>query len=125
MAEVKPLDVEEIRQANLDLADRIDQEGITLEFNPEADVLSITIGAPKPSVTEPIFDDVMCRVAPRTLKITGFEVVAFSSDFIVKNKLVQKALKGHLQELRQRPEVVVSGAKEREQWKAILLSFAP
>lgn len=115
MDEVRPLDTTEIRRANFDLAERIEVEEVTLDYNPEADVLSITIGEPRPAVTEPLFDDIMYRVDPDTLKIVGVEIVAFFSDFVRRNKLVRKLLRNYLEELRPgTTDIVVKDPHDKE-----------
>ena len=90
MEEVRPLDIEDIRRANFDLGERVESEELSLDYNPEADVLTITVGEPRSAITEPWLDDILYRVDPDTLKIVGIEIVAFFSDFIRKNKLVKK-----------------------------------
>lgn len=123
MEEVRPLDTEEIRRANFDLAERIEAETITLDYNPEADVLTITIGEPTPAITEPLFDDIMYRIEPDTLKIVGIEIVAFFGDFVRRNKLVRKLLRGYLEQLRPgTTDIVVTDPQNKEFLSSILAS---
>ena len=96
---VVSLSAEAIKKANFDLGDRLEVEEIKLEYNPEADVLVITIGDPVPAITEPVIDDIMYRVEPDTLKVVGVEIVAFFSDFVRHNKIARKLLKGYTDDL--------------------------
>ena len=123
MEAVKPLDAEEVRRINFDLSDRIMAEGITLDYNPEADVLTITIGDPRPAITDPLLDGVMFRVDPDTKKITGFEVVAFFGDFVRRNKVVRKLLKGYLEMMSEgKREIAVGDPKDRKLFGKVLTS---
>ncbi|MBM3942069.1 MAG: DUF2283 domain-containing protein [SAR202 cluster bacterium] len=125
MEEVKPLDTEEIRRANVDLADRIEAERVTLDYNPEADVLTITIGEPQVAITEPLFDDIMYRVDPDTLKIVGIEIVAFFGDFVRRNKLVRKLLRGYLEQLRPGNTGVVIDDPHNKELLGSILAVVP
>lgn len=100
MAKTRTLDVSEVRLANQDFAQRLGVEEVTLDYNPEADALSITIGVPTPAMTEPAFDNLLYRVDPDTLKIVGFEILALFGDFTRNEPLTRKLLKGYLKELR-------------------------
>ena len=51
MEEVRPLDIEDIRRANFDLGERVESEELSLDYNPEADVLTITVGEPRSAIT--------------------------------------------------------------------------
>lgn len=123
MEAVRPLDAAEISRVNYDLSDRIMNEGITLDYNPEADVLSITIGDPKSAITEPWLDDAMYRVDPDTLKIVGIEIVAFFSDFVRKNKIIRKLLRGYLELMREgKKDIEVTESKDRKLFGEVLTS---
>mgnify|MGYP001572047058 CR=1 FL=1 len=123
MEAVKPLDAEEINRINFDISDRIMTEGVTLDYNPEADLLTITIGESKPAITEPLLDDVMYRVDPDTLKIVGVEIVAFFSDFVRRNKVVRKFLKGYLEMMREgKRDIIVTETKDRKILGEVLTS---
>ena len=121
MEEVRPVDTEEIRRANFDLAERIEAEVVTMDYNPEADALTITIGESQPAITEPLFDDIMYRLDPDTLKIVGIEVIAFFSDFVRRNKLVRKLLRNYLEELLPgKGDIVVNDPHDKELLSEIL-----
>lgn len=123
MEEVRPLDTEEIRRANFDLAERVEAEEVTLDYNPEADVLTITIGEPRPAITEPLFDDIMYRVDPDTLKIVGIEIIAFFSDFVRRNKLVRKLMRNYLADLLPgKTDILVTDPHDKELLGEILTS---
>lgn len=127
METVKPLDAEEIKRVNFDLSDRIMAEGIMLDYNAEADLLTIIIGSPRVAITEPLLDDVMYRVDPDTKKIVGFEIVAFFGDFVRRNKVVRKLLKGYLEMMRAgEREIAVAEPKDRKLFGEVLTSpFSP
>ena len=123
MEAVKPLDAEEINRINFDISDRIMTEGVTLDYNPEADLLTITIGESRHAITEPLLDDVMYRVDPDTLKIVGVEIVAFFSDFVRRNKVVRKLLKGYLEMMREgKRDIIVTETKDRKILGEVLTS---
>ena len=94
---IEPISFEEIRKANFDLGERIEAEGVTFDYNPEADVVSIIIGKPADAVTEPLIDDIMYRLDPETLKVVGVEIVTFFSDFLRKNKVARKLMRGYVE----------------------------
>jgi hypothetical protein len=62
-----------ILNANEDLSERMDQEGITLEWDRAEDVLYVTLGDPRPSLTESVRNTIYLRVHPDTLKLHGVE----------------------------------------------------
>jgi uncharacterized protein YuzE len=100
MEQVRALDLEEIRKANHDLAERMTTEKVMLAYNPEADVLSITVGTPRPALTEPVGGDVMYRVDPDTLKILGFEIVAFFGHYMKEGGPAKKVMGKYLKQLQ-------------------------
>ena len=62
-----------ILDANEDLPERMDQEGITLEWDRAEDILYVTLGDPRPSLTESVRNTTYLRVHPDTLKLHGVE----------------------------------------------------
>lgn len=102
-----------LAQANYDLLDRIEREGIALYYNHEADTLSLVIGEPREGVTEPMIDDIFCRLDPESLKVIGVEIVAFRRDFLRKNKIARKVFSPVIQELVEKGEVVLLEASIR------------
>ena len=124
MEEVRPLDIEDIRRANFDLGERVESEELSLDYNPEADVLTITVGEPRSAITEPLLDDILYRVDPDTLKIVGIEIVAFFSDFVRKNKLVRKLFKNYLEELHSGATgLIVTDPRDRELFGEVLIAI--
>ena len=123
MEAVKPLDADEISRVNFDLSDRIMAEGVTLDYNPEADLLTVTIGEPREAITEPLLDDVLYRVDPETMKIVGVEIIAFFGDFVRKNKVVRKLLKGYLEMMREgKRDISITEPKDRKLLGEVLTS---
>ena len=124
MEEVRPLDIEDIRRANFDLGERVESEELSLDYNPEADVLTITVGEPRSAITEPWLDDILYRVDPDTLKIVGIEIVAFFSDFVRKNKFVRKLFKNYLEELHSGTTgLIVTDPRDRELFGEVLIAI--
>ena len=127
MAEgIMSTDVEAIQQVNFDLADRMESEGVTLFYDPETDVLSITIGEPREAITEPMVDDIMYRVDPETLKILGFEIVQFQTDFLRNNKIVRKMMKAAFPDLlfETQRSIKIVEARQRRKVQALLAGVA-
>ncbi|MBI4197722.1 MAG: DUF2283 domain-containing protein [Chloroflexi bacterium] len=100
MEQVRALDLEEIRKANHDLAERMTTEKVMLAYNPEADVLSITVGTLRPALTEPVGGDVMYRVDPDTLKVLGFEIMAFFGHYMKEGGRAKKVMGKYLEQLQ-------------------------
>lgn len=122
MAEIVETDIGKVRQANFDLSDRMEEEGLTLSYDPEGDVLSIIIGEPREAITEPMVDDIMYRIDPETLKIVGFEIVQFQADFLYHNKVVRKMVKAAFPELllETQQTIKVVEAEQRRKVESLL-----
>ncbi len=121
MAKVRAIELGEIRKANADLSQRIQSEDVTIAYNPEADVLSIAIGAPRPALTEPRDGDLLYRVDPDTLKIVGVEIVAFEGHFLKKRGKYGKALQAYAgQKTNGTGGPTPLGQREREQIEELM-----
>lgn len=54
---------------------------IQLYYDKEGDVLYLSVGDPRPAISEEIGDDVLMRVAADTGEVVGLTVLNFSSRF--------------------------------------------
>ena len=125
MDAARSIDAQEIAKVNLDLADRIDKEGVTFLYDDESDILSITIGKPCEAITEPLVDDIMYRIDPDTLKIVGFVIVSFTSDFLAKNKLVRKMLKDFTPDILKGAPYRIEDPKDQQKASKVLSELVP
>ncbi|PIU55582.1 MAG: hypothetical protein COS88_04135 [Chloroflexi bacterium CG07_land_8_20_14_0_80_51_10] len=125
MDAARSIDAQEIAKVNLDLADRIDKEGVTFLYDDESDILSITIGKPCEAITEPLVDDIMYRIDPNALKIVGFVIVSFTSDFLAKNKLVRKMLKDFTPDILKGEPYKIENPKDQQKASKVLSELVP
>ncbi len=88
--EKKVISDRKVALANKDFMGRVSREGLILAYNEDADLMSIIIGTPQEAITEPLLDNVLYRIDPDTLKIVGFEILDFKSDFLPHNRLMQE-----------------------------------
>ena len=65
--------------ANADLAQRMDAEGIEIEYSPEDDYLRVTIGQPRPSIGISWPDDIysVAMIDPESHQINALEAPFF------------------------------------------------
>ncbi len=89
-----PIEPEQITRANPDLGDRLFKEGVHLAYDEDSDTLFITIGEPKVGVAKPSIDGIYIQVEPTNYRIIGCTILAFSVDFLGKNKLIRKMFPG-------------------------------
>jgi len=94
------LDSERISRANLDLAERLFNEGVHLVYDEDGDTLFLTIGEEQPQINVHVMDGVYFGVHPETLKFVGCTVLAFASDFLANNKLIRKAFPNAMEAFR-------------------------
>ena len=57
-------------------------QGLTFKYDEHADVLYISVGQPKPAVSEELEDGVVVRLDPRTKKIVGLTIIDFRTVFL-------------------------------------------
>ena len=91
---------EEIGRRNIDLGERLTEQGLTTTYDEDGDTLFVTIGQGGDALTEQVFDDIYIRIHPETLKIQGFVILAFEPDFLGENKLIGKSLQGFVEAMR-------------------------
>ncbi len=70
-----PFTVATIRQHNGDLPERLARLGITMEYDPDPDILLLTLGAPQPAITESIDNWIGLRLEPVTWKLLGMDLL--------------------------------------------------
>lgn len=90
----------DIIKANGDLQDRLFKDGVNIAYDEDSDILFLTIGEGKESITKQAIDDLFVRVEPGSLKVTGCFIVGFARDFLAKNKVVRKIFPDALGKLR-------------------------
>lgn len=96
------LDSQRISKANLDLAERLFNEGVHLVYDEDGDTLFLTIGGgeEQPQVNVHVIDGLYFGVHPETYKFVGCTVLAFASDFLANNKLIRKAFPDAMEAFR-------------------------
>jgi hypothetical protein len=70
-----PFTVATIRQHNADLSERLAHLGITAEYDPDPDILFLTLGAPQPAITESLDNWIGLRLEPATWKLVGIDLL--------------------------------------------------
>ena len=121
------MDWDSISSANIDLGERMLQEGLSVTYDEGGDTLLVTIGIGKSfeAVTEELIDNIYIRILPDSLVIVGFVVLNFNTDFLANNKLARKVLGDWFQELQSKGGVVnVEGNKAKmvESWLEAAMS---
>jgi len=101
-----PLNGEQIARANLDLAERLFNEGVHLVYDEDGDTLLATIGEGKQAITTPLIGGIYFRIEPETFKIVGCTVIAFASDLLANHKLLREAFPNALQAFKQSGGVI-------------------
>lgn len=97
----KELDGEGIAKANVDLAERLLNEGVSIAYDEDGDTLFLTIGEGGEAVSDQMVDGIYFRINPDTLKVVGCVIVAFKSDILANNKLARKLFQEGFEKLRQ------------------------
>lgn len=57
------------------------EKKLRFAFDKEADVLDISIGAPKKAISREVDDDFFVRIDPKTKKVIGFSILNFEKWF--------------------------------------------
>ncbi len=94
------LDLVQVSTANLDLAERLFNEGVHVVYDEDGDSLFLTIGEEQPQINVDVVDGIYLCVHPETLKIVGYTVLSFASDFLANNKIIRMAFPNALQVLK-------------------------
>jgi len=93
MAQEIRIDPHKLLEANRDYIDRMEREGLYLFYDATLDTLFVEFGGPKEALSEHTVDNIMLRIDPETLRIVGYEILDFFSDFIPHNRLFQTAVR--------------------------------
>ena len=100
------LDVDAVAKANIDLAERLFEEGVSIAYDEDGDTLFLTIGEAKDAISEQIVDGIYFRLDPYTLKVAGCVVIRFVSDILANNKLARKLFQEGFEQLRREGDSV-------------------
>ena len=68
-----------VMTANADVAERVLTTEMMVYYDPEDDVVVLTLGAPAPCVMLEVTDDIWLRLEPETDRLIGFEFLAASA----------------------------------------------
>jgi len=99
------LDADAVTRANVDLAERLFNEGISVAYDEDGDTLFLTIGKGREAITEQVVDGIYFRIDPYTLKFVGCVIVRFVSDILANNKLARKLFQESFEQLRQQGDL--------------------
>ena len=86
------IDPDRLWQANKDLVNLIERDGVDVVYDSTLDTLFVEFGGPKEALSEHAVDNIMIRIDPDTLRMVGFEILDFFSDFLPHNRLFQAAV---------------------------------
>lgn len=103
------LDEEAVARANIDLTERLFNEGVSIAYDEDGDTLFLTIGEGKEAISEQLVDGIYFRIDPNTLKWVGCVIIGFKSDILANNKLARKLFQEGFEQLRRQGDSV--------QWK--------
>ncbi len=88
--------------ANQDLPDRVRALGAMVYYDPEDDVLLLTVGKPAPAITETVDDFLLLRLEPETWKIIGVEILGLH-DFLAAHPEAAQRADGFLAHAKRAP----------------------
>lgn len=100
------LDGEAVAKANIDLAERLFKEGVSIAYDEDGDTLFLTIGEATEAISEQMVDGIYCRLDPNTLKVVGWVIIRFVSDILASNKLARKLFQEGFEQLRRQGDSV-------------------
>lgn len=89
-----------INRVNVDIGDRLCEEGISIIYDEDGDTLLITIGEPRSAIAKQLVDCIYLRVDPVTLKYVGCDIVGLVSDLFANNRVIHKLFQETLEGLR-------------------------
>jgi hypothetical protein len=98
--EPQPFDMERVGRMNLDLAQRLVDEGGIFAYDEDGDTLFITIGKPTPALTEHVLYDIYYQIEPESLRIVGATILKFAGRFLKNNEFFREAFEEDFQRLR-------------------------
>jgi hypothetical protein len=100
--EPEPLDPETVARVNVDLPERLINEGVEITYDEDGDTLFISIGSGEgvPAITEHMIGGLYVRLHPESLRVVGAMILRFASDFLRNNKLARIAFEEGFRYLR-------------------------
>ena len=113
------LNSEQITKANLDLAERLFNEGVRLVYDEDGDTLFLNIGESQPQINVHITEGIYFCVHPDTLKIVGITILSFASDLLANNKLIRKAFPDALAVLKKNDGVIEWNGPDAQKIKPV------
>jgi len=99
------LDTDAVARANIDLAERLFTEGISVAYDEDGDTLFLTIGEGREAITEQVLDGIYLRIDPYTLKFVGCVIIRFVSDILANNKIGRKLFQESFEQLRRQGDL--------------------
>ncbi len=93
-------DEDEFIKANVDLSERLFNEGVLVDYDRDSDTLFLTIGEGTEAVSEQLIDGIYLRIEPSNLKIVGYTILRFASDILSNNKLVRTLFQESFEQLK-------------------------
>ncbi len=69
----------------------MEKKKLSFSFDPDGDVLDISIGAPQKAISEEVSEDVFVRIDPKTKEIVGFMIMNLGK-FLKKIELQEKPI---------------------------------
>ena len=118
------LDREAFAEANIDLGERLFNEGVSIAYDEDGDTLFLTIGAGKEAISEQVVDGIYFRVEPHSLKVVGCVIIGFVSDILANNKLARKLFQESFDQLRQQGDSVQWEGSQAQKMRP-LFEFVP
>jgi hypothetical protein len=95
-------DEEEFTRANINLSERLFNEGVSIDYDQDVDTLFLTIGQGSEAVSEQLVDGIFLRIEPSSLKVVGYTFLRFSSNILANNKLFQTLFQESFEQLKAR-----------------------
>lgn len=89
-----------IKRVNVDVGDRLCEEGVSIIYDEDGDTLLITIGEPRSAIAKQLAGSIYLRVDPVTLKYVGCDIVGLVSDLFANNSVFRKLFQETLEGLR-------------------------
>lgn len=113
------LDGDAIAKANVDLSERLFEEGVSIAYDEDGDILFMTIGEGKEAISEQVVDGIYVRIDPDTLKIVGCIIIGFVSDILAHNKLARKMFQESFEQLRRQGDSAQWSGSQAQKMKPI------
>ncbi len=114
-----------INRVNVDIGDRLCEEGVSIYYDEDGDTLLITIGEPRSAIAKQLAGGIYLRVDPVTLKYVGCDIVGLVSDLFASNSVFRQLFHGTLESLRRSNwQTELKGVEARKVLPFFDLAFA-